>query len=93
MREKLFLDTNVVLDLLGERELFYESAAKIASIADRGKVKLIVSPTATGLFQLKIGRLAAPRIVVSTVTAPGGAITLPLYVILAAVKSSIICKL
>lgn len=43
MKEKLFLDTNVVIDLLGEREPFYTSAAKIATIADKGKVQLIVS--------------------------------------------------
>ena len=43
MNSKLFLDTNVVLDLLGEREPFYKSAARIATLADKGKVKLIVS--------------------------------------------------
>ena len=43
MKDKLFLDTNVILDLLGEREPFYESIAKIATIADRGKIRLIVS--------------------------------------------------
>lgn len=43
MIDKLFLDTNVVLDLLGEREPFYDSAAKIATLADKGKVSLIVS--------------------------------------------------
>jgi len=43
MKDKLFLDTNVMLDLLGEREPFYDSIAKIATIADKGKVKLIVS--------------------------------------------------
>lgn len=43
MKNKLFLDTNVMLDLLGEREPFYESSAKIATIADKGKIKLIVS--------------------------------------------------
>ncbi len=43
MKDKLFLDTNVVLDLLGERSPFYDSIAKIATIADKGKVKLIVS--------------------------------------------------
>ncbi len=43
MKDKVFLDTNVVLELLGERESFYESAARIASIADKGKIKLIVS--------------------------------------------------
>ncbi len=43
MKEKLFLDTNVVIDLLGEREPFYESAAKIATLADKGKIKIYVS--------------------------------------------------
>lgn len=41
--ETIFLDTNVVIDLLGEREDFYDSIAKIVSLADKGKVKLTVS--------------------------------------------------
>lgn len=41
--ETLFLDTNVVIDLLGEREDFYDPIAKIVSLADKGKVKLTVS--------------------------------------------------
>jgi predicted nucleic acid-binding protein len=43
MKNKLFLDTNVVIDLLGEREPFYDSVAKIATLADKGKIQLIVS--------------------------------------------------
>ncbi len=43
MKDKLFIDTNVMLDLLGEREPYYDSIAKIATLADKGKVKLIVS--------------------------------------------------
>ena len=43
MKDRLFLDTNVMLDLLGEREPFYDSIAKIATLADKGRVKLIVS--------------------------------------------------
>jgi len=39
----LFIDTNIVLDLLAERQPFYPSAAKLFSLADRGKVLLIVS--------------------------------------------------
>jgi predicted nucleic acid-binding protein len=42
-RMKVFLDTNVMLDLLGERELFYLSAAKIATLADKGKIEIVVS--------------------------------------------------
>ncbi|MEM8894783.1 MAG: PIN domain-containing protein [Bacteroidota bacterium] len=40
---KLFLDTNVMLDLLGERAPYYQSAAQIATLADKGQVKLVVS--------------------------------------------------
>lgn len=43
MKKRIFLDTNVVLDLLGEREPFYDSAAKIATLADKGIIHLIVS--------------------------------------------------
>jgi len=43
MKDRLFLDTNVVLDLLGEREPFYDSAAKITTLADKGEIDLIVS--------------------------------------------------
>jgi predicted nucleic acid-binding protein len=43
MKDKLFLDTNVVLDLLGERDPFYNSAAKIATLADKGEIDLVVS--------------------------------------------------
>lgn len=43
MKEKLFLDTNVLIDLLGEREPFYESAAKIATLADKGKIQIYIS--------------------------------------------------
>ena len=40
---KLFLDTNVLLDLLGERDSFYISAAKIATLADKRSLQIIVS--------------------------------------------------
>lgn len=43
MIEKLFLDTNVVIDLLGERAPFYESAAKITTLADKGIIQIFVS--------------------------------------------------
>ena len=40
---KLLIDTNVVLDLLAKREPFYNSAAKIFSLADKKKLKLSIS--------------------------------------------------
>ena len=40
---KLFLDTNVMLDFLGERDPFYISAAKIATLADKRKLQIVAS--------------------------------------------------
>lgn len=40
---RLFLDTNVMLDLLGERDPFYISVAKIATLADKRSLQIIVS--------------------------------------------------
>jgi hypothetical protein len=37
MTSRLFLDTNVMLDLLGNRAPFFQSIAKIATLADQGK--------------------------------------------------------
>jgi predicted nucleic acid-binding protein len=43
MITKLFIDTNVMMDLLGERVPHYDSIAKIATLADKGQVKMVVS--------------------------------------------------
>ncbi len=40
---RLFWDTNVMFDLLGERVPFYVAAAKIATLADERKVSIVVS--------------------------------------------------
>ena len=40
---KLLVDTNVVLDLLAKREPFYDSAAKLFSLADKKKITLSIS--------------------------------------------------
>jgi predicted nucleic acid-binding protein len=41
--KKLFVDTNIVLDLLSRREPFYEEAATLFSLADRKQIALTVS--------------------------------------------------
>lgn len=42
--KKVFLDTNIILDLLAERTPFYEPIAKIVSLADRKELILLTSP-------------------------------------------------
>ena len=44
MSKRVYLDTNVMLDLLGEREPFYNSIAQIATLADQKKLQIVVSP-------------------------------------------------
>ena len=44
MSLRVFLDTNIVLDLLAERKPFYKSAAVLATKAEQANFSLIVSP-------------------------------------------------
>lgn len=44
MSKRVFIDTNVMLDLLGERKPFYEPIAKLASLAEKDKLSIVASP-------------------------------------------------
>ena len=41
--KKLFVDTNIVIDLLSRREPFFKEAAELFSLADKKQVELSVS--------------------------------------------------
>ncbi len=41
--KKVFVDTNIVIDLLARREPFFNEAAALFSLADKGQIKLSVS--------------------------------------------------
>lgn len=41
--EKVFVDTDIVLDLLGNREPFYIHSANLFSAADKNEIKIYVS--------------------------------------------------
>jgi predicted nucleic acid-binding protein len=41
--EKVFVETDIVMDLLAARELFFEHAAKLFSSADKGDIQVCVS--------------------------------------------------
>lgn len=44
MKTRLFIDTNTILDLLVERYPFYIPMAKLATLAENGRVSLVASP-------------------------------------------------
>jgi predicted nucleic acid-binding protein len=41
--DRLFIDTNIVIDLLAQRQPFYEFASEIFTLADRKKIELFIS--------------------------------------------------
>jgi predicted nucleic acid-binding protein len=44
MNKKIFVDSDIILDLLAERTPFYEDAAKIFTLAYRAKTELYTTP-------------------------------------------------
>jgi predicted nucleic acid-binding protein len=41
--KRLFVDTNIIIDLLAKREPFYDAAAMLFTLADKQKIRLSVS--------------------------------------------------
>jgi predicted nucleic acid-binding protein len=53
MKQPLFVDTDIVLDLLARRDPFYNSAARLFSLAETGDISLAVSSlTFANLFYI-----------------------------------------
>ena len=43
MKKKVFVDTDIIYDLLAARESFYSSAAHLFTLADEGKIQIYIS--------------------------------------------------
>lgn len=42
--EKIFVDTDIIMDLLAKREPYYQYAAELFSKADKGEIQICISP-------------------------------------------------
>lgn len=62
MNKRIFIDTNVMLDLLGEREQFYEPIAKIATLAEKNKLTMVVSPISFATVNYFLSKFENPKI-------------------------------
>lgn len=62
MKKRLFLDTNVILDLLGERERYYEPMAKLATLADKGLLTLVASPISFATLNYFLAKYESAKI-------------------------------
>lgn len=54
--EKVFVDCDICLDLLAERAPHYDHAAKLFTLADKGKIKLYVSSLIFSNLHYLLGR-------------------------------------
>lgn len=59
--KKIFLDTNIVLDFLGEREDFYEPSAKVLTLADQKIITVFTSPTSISNAYYILAKYENPR--------------------------------
>jgi predicted nucleic acid-binding protein len=62
MSKRIFIDTNVMLDFLGEREPFYEPIAKIATLAEKEKLTMVVSPISFATVNYFLSKFESPKI-------------------------------
>lgn len=62
MRKKVFVDTDIIYDLLAEREPYYQAAAKLFTRADEGKIQLYISAlTIANIHYLLSKQLSEPE--------------------------------
>ena len=66
--ERIFVDSDIILDMLGNREPFYKHAAELFSLADKGEIQLFVS----SLSFAKIQALDVERPIFSSVLLSNG---------------------
>ena len=60
MKPSVFVDTDIVLDLLARREPFYDAAARLFSLAETGHIHLSVSSlTFANLFHILRNQVSA----------------------------------
>ncbi|TXD52541.1 MULTISPECIES: type II toxin-antitoxin system VapC family toxin [unclassified Polaribacter] len=64
MKKRIFLDTNVMLDFLGERIPFYDSIARVLSFLESNKFTIIVSPISYATVSYFLSKSEGNRIAV-----------------------------
>ena len=64
---KVFIDTNLVLDVLAQRELFYATSARIWELIENGELKGYLSASSiTDIFYTTSEGACAPRAIQGT---------------------------
>ncbi len=59
--KRIFLDTNIMLDFLGERHPYYTPIAKIATLSDKDELQMVVSPISFATVNYLLSKYENPK--------------------------------
>lgn len=62
MSKRIFLDTNIIIDLLGKRDPFYKEAARLCTLADKGIITIVSSPLSFATVHYILSKFLSPEI-------------------------------
>lgn len=62
MNRRIFIDTNIMLDLLGERKPFYDPIAKIATLAEKERLTMVASTLSFATVNYFLSKFETPEI-------------------------------
>ena len=65
--QKIFLDTNIVVDFLGERENFYEESAKVLTLADQKKIKVFTTSNTISTTYYLLSKYESSKIAIEKI--------------------------
>ena len=61
MKKKVFVDTDIIYDLLGKRNPFYLAAAQLFTLADEGKIQIFISALSIANIHYLISKLKSEK--------------------------------
>jgi predicted nucleic acid-binding protein len=56
MKHKIFVDTDIIYDMLAKREPHYQAAAKLFTLSDDGKIQILISALAVANIHYLISK-------------------------------------
>jgi predicted nucleic acid-binding protein len=59
MKRKVFVDTDIIYDLLAKRDPFYLPAARLFTLADEGKIQIYISASSLPNIHYLISKLTS----------------------------------
>jgi predicted nucleic acid-binding protein len=61
MKHKIFVDTDIIYDMLAKREPHYQPAAKLFTLSDGGKIQLFISALTVANIHYLISKQLSPN--------------------------------